>query len=73
MRRYEAARLKLGNLGRSHLFPLAEALEAVLGSEVYADAEGALTVEYGGCDDREHRKLTASATKALKELAEALE
>ena len=62
MRRYEAARLKLGNLGRMHLLPIAEALEAMHATALLTDTTGhdcAKNLSYPPC-------------KALKELEEAL-
>ena len=42
------------------------ALKNILDSEVYADAEGMLTVERGGLDDTEHREIVAKARAAIK-------
>ena len=45
---------------------LIDALRGILGSEVYADAEGMLSIEHGGHDDTEHREIVAKARAAIE-------
>ena len=44
---------------------LVEALKNLLGSEIYADGEGPLRIDQGGCDDHEYRTLVAAARTAI--------
>lgn len=44
---------------------LLEALMKLLESSVYADAEGPLSIEEGGCDDDEHREIVAECKQAI--------
>ena len=44
---------------------LLEALENLLASTVYADAEGSLTIEEGGMDDDDHREIVEQAKTAI--------
>lgn len=44
---------------------LCEGLRNLLESEVYADGEGCIQVRNGGCDDKEHRKITVKADELL--------
>lgn len=40
-------------------------LQELLGSEVYADAEGLLSIRQGGCDDDDHRAIVAKCDAAI--------
>lgn len=42
-----------------------EALTDLLASEIYADAEGVLSVKSGGMDDKEHREIVSRCEAAL--------
>lgn len=44
---------------------LLEALEKLLGSCVYADAEGSIDVARGGCDDEDHRAIVVEVRAAI--------
>jgi len=44
---------------------LLAALEGLLASHIYADAEGPLTVAEGGADDDDHRAIIAQARAAI--------
>ena len=47
---------------------LLDALRELLGSEVYADAEGMLSIERGGYDDTDHREIVAKARRAIEKV-----
>ena len=44
---------------------LLAALTALLESSVYADGEGSISVENGGCDDVQHRAIVEQAKAAI--------
>ncbi len=44
---------------------LVDALEKLLNSSVYADAEGGIDVAHGGYDDEDHRAIVVEARAAL--------
>ena len=44
---------------------LLAALTALLESSIYADGEGSISIENGGCDDADHRAIVEQAKAAI--------
>jgi len=45
---------------------LLEVLEELLDSTVYADAEGLIDIDRGGCDDSDHREIVERCKQAIR-------